>query len=225
MSAGLEERAQQGSDDGQIHDSAGASGYLPFMAQPTKPNRRSYVLDRGFQLKYTLMLVFAGGLVSTLFGLMMYAVHHDATRMLDLPESVRKQLDQSDATLVWLMVVTTLLMAVALGLFGLLVTHRVAGPVYVMSHYMSVLAKGRYPMMRPLRKRDELKSFFERFQTAVEALRSREADEARMLEDAVKTLSPFASTSEAKGALQNLEALKLRKRDATDSVNVGGGAA
>lgn len=183
-------------------------------------HRRTYVIDRGFQLKYTLTLVVVGALVSALFGGMMYLAHLDATRAL--PPSVRGELGGAEGTLLALTAAMSLLMAAALGLFGVLITHRVAGPVYVMSHYVSVLAKGRYPLMRPLRKRDELKGFFERFQDAIEALRQREADEAVQLEKAVATLKALPTSGELTALISELEAMQTRKRDATDRIEVGG---
>src|SRR3954471_7733082 len=46
----------------------------------SRPGRRTYVVDRRFQLKYTLLLVGVGVLVSALFGIMMYLVHVSALR-------------------------------------------------------------------------------------------------------------------------------------------------
>ena len=192
-----------------------------------KLGRRTYVLDRGFQLKYTLALVVVGAFISALFGTMMYLVHLDAQHTVDaaleLKGPAREAVAQSETTLIYLLAGTTVLMAAALGLFGILITHRVAGPVYVMSHYISVLARGRYPLMRPLRKRDELKQFFERFQGAVEALRLREVDEADHLRDALSQLGPLALTPESKQVLSALKVIHDRKRDATDRVDTGRG--
>lgn len=183
--------------------------------------RRTYVIDRGFQLKYTVMLVVLGAAISSLFAAMMYLVHLDAERMLPVAPQLQQELARNDTTLVTLMVGITVLMAGALGLVGVLITHRVAGPVYVMSHYISVLARGRYPLMRPLRKQDELKAFFERFQEAVESMRSREAKEADELRRAVEVLAPLATSDAAKEALGGLQAMQARKRDATDRIDVG----
>src|SRR3954462_471231 len=98
--------------------------------QLSKLARRTYVIDRGFQLKYTLLLVGAGTFVSLLFGAMMYVTHVNAVRELAVPELVRVELARSDSTLLLLMATVSVLMACALGLFGILITHRVAGPVY-----------------------------------------------------------------------------------------------
>jgi hypothetical protein len=90
-----------------------------------------------------------------------------------------------------------------------------------MSHYLNVLSTGRYPMMRPLRKGDELQRFFEAFQGAVESLRSREAGEADTLRDAVAALGPLATTDQTRALVSQLQAMHDRKRDATDAVDVG----
>jgi nitrogen fixation/metabolism regulation signal transduction histidine kinase len=150
----------------------------------------------------------------------MYLAHVDATRAL--PAAVRAELGGAEGALLALTAAMSLLMAAALGLFGVLITHRVAGPVYVMSHYVSVLARGRFPLMRPLRKRDELKGFFERFQDAIEALRQREADEAATLEQSLTTLRGLPNSSEVSQVIEAREAMRVRKRDATDRIEVGG---
>lgn len=183
--------------------------------------RRTYVLDRGFQLKYTVLLVVLGAAISSLFAAMTYLVHLDAERGLPPIPEIQEHFSRADSTLVALMAGITVLTAVALGLLGILITHRVAGPLYVMSHYVSILAKGRFPLMRPLRKRDELREFFDRFQQAVELMRIREVEEANSLEKALSTLAPLAQTEEARRALGELELISGRKRDATDRVSVG----
>lgn len=183
--------------------------------------RRTYVIDRGFQLKYTLILVVSATVISSVFGVMMYLAHLDAQKALAAGTGADLAAP-AEQTLIWLLAGMVVLMAAALSLFGILITHRVAGPVYVMSHYISVLARGRYPILRPLRKGDELRAFFERFQEAVEALRTREVDEADAIRDALMALEPLATDAKARSALEQLRAIHNRKRDATDVVNVGG---
>jgi hypothetical protein len=166
--------------------------------------RRTYLLDREFQLKYIVLLAGIGAGSMLLFGALAY----------------RAQVSAADSglsgaeTLLWLTAVGAVGMGVALGLFGLLFTHRVAGPVHVMSLYVGALAAGRYPRLRPLRRKDELRSFFARFSEAVDRIRQREADEAHVLEESLSVLRPLATTPEAREALSSLEALHTRKRQA-----------
>ncbi len=55
-------------------------------------------------------------------------------------------------------------------------THRISGPIFVMSNYMKELAEGKWPNPRPLRDRDELKSFYYQFGETVKALKDRYGD-------------------------------------------------
>lgn len=195
-----------------------APSAAPVATGRTSFGRRTYVVDRGFQLKYTVMLVVLGAGMSALFGAMMYLAHLDAQRELPMTPLLQEQLARSETTLIALTIAISVLMAAALALVGILITHRVAGPVYVMSHYIGTLAKGRYPQLRPLRKQDELKAFFDRFHEAIELMRTREVEEADALARAIATLSPVAGTEEGKKAIAELVAIQQRKRDATDRV-------
>ncbi len=179
----------------------------------TRPSyaRRKYILDREFQLKYILLLSGIGAGSILVFGLLSHRIHVSA---------VASGMDGGE-TLLWLTGLGTLGTAVALGLFGLLFTHRVAGPVHVMSLYVAALAAGRYPRLRPLRKGDELKRFFERFSEAFDRIRQREADEAHALESALAAFRDVATTPETREALDTLSALHTRKRQAMDNPTGG----
>jgi hypothetical protein len=53
-------------------------------------------------------------------------------------------------------------------------THRVSGPIYVISNFMHDIIEGREPVLRPLRTKDELKDFYELFKDMVAAIKKRE---------------------------------------------------
>lgn len=188
--------------------------------------RRTYIVDRGFQLKYTLLLVGTGTLISLVFGAMAYLASIDAHRALavelsrpgvrGISATAEKVISESNTTLLFLTLGVAALMALALALLGILVTHRVAGPLYVMSRYISILAEGRYPLFRPLRRNDELRAFFERFQRAIDSMRARESDEASKLQEAIQNLGPLASNPSARQSIATLTAMCARKRNATE---------
>ncbi len=186
-----------------------------------RPGRRRYVLDRRFQYKYTGMLAVLGGLIALGFGSLMFLAYRDAVRAL-APAGGTQALERQDAMLVGLVLLGVVGLTLALALFGLLITHRIAGPVYVMSNYMGVLARGRYPIMRPLRKTDELRDFFERFEQAVEKIRGRELDELQVLEESLPVLQDLAATEEARRRVEALRAMLERKREAISRVPAGG---
>lgn len=156
--------------------------------------RRQYIVDRSFQLKYTLLTALVGGLIAVIFGKWMLEAHRENTNLLmmnellQMDDALKQELLAADQHLLWIYVGITVLMMVALGLLGVLVTHRVAGPAYIMGRYLTVIAEGAYPSLRPLRKRDELRGFFESLNMAVEALKERDRTEADALEKAIALL-------------------------------------
>src|SRR5688572_30475045 len=172
--------------------------------------RRTYLIDREFQLKYIFMLAAIGAGSLGLFGAMAWWAHTTALEAGSAAEGV------AGITILWLTGLGVVGTAVALGLFGLVFTHRVAGPVYVMNLYVEALAAGHYPKLRPLRRYDELKKFFDRFSHAVGRIRAREAEEAQTLSHAMSAFQPLAATEEARAALKSLEELLSRKREAVD---------
>lgn len=142
-----------------------------------KAGRRQYLIDRGFQLKYSFILVVVSSAISLFFGAMMFQAHRDASEMLDLGNldpGLSARIAQVDTSLLWVVGAVTVLMAVTLGLLGVMITHRVAGPIFVFSQYMAVLGRGRYPLLRPLRKGDELKEFYDVFNESVAAMREQD---------------------------------------------------
>lgn len=156
--------------------------------------RRQYIVDRSFQLKYTLLTALVGGVIAVIFGKWMLEAHRENTsllmmnELLQMDDALKQELLAADQHLLWIYIGITILMMVALGLLGVLVTHRVAGPAYIMGRYLRVIAEGAYPSLRPLRKRDELRGFFESLNLAVEALKKRDAAEADTLEKAIEML-------------------------------------
>ncbi len=156
-------------------------------------SRRRYLVDRGFQLKYALLMALAGLVVAAVFGVWLHQAHAQATALLSPDPETRALVARSDRLLLGAFVVIALLLSAALGLLGVVITHRVAGPVFVMGHYLNVLAEGRFPRMRTLRRSDELKLFFQTFLDAVDSLKVREAKHAAVLEDAVRRMREVAA--------------------------------
>jgi hypothetical protein len=157
---------------------------------PATNTRRTYLIDRPFQLKYILLLAAWGLVLAVLFGLWAWQAHRQAVELLAGAPEQRALLRIADRTLLWALAGIGALSSAALALLGYLMTHRVAGPVWVMGHALGELAQGRYPAKRALRKGDELRSLHERFQAAVEALAVRDRRTLSAIEEALERLRP-----------------------------------
>ncbi len=53
------------------------------------------------------------------------------------------------------------------------ITHRISGPIYVMSNYIKEMINGEMPDPRPLRDKDELKKFYNLFVDLVDSIKEK----------------------------------------------------
>jgi len=81
-----------------------------------------------------------------------------------------------------------LVLVVVIAAMGIYVTHKVAGPIHKMKRQLADVGAGRLRIPQPLRKGDELVSFFEAFDTMVRSLRERQEVEISKLDEALKHL-------------------------------------
>lgn len=88
-------------------------------------------------------------------------------------------------------------MVMLIGLLGIYVTHKVAGPIYKMKMLLRQVGEGRLVFHGKLRKGDELQEFFETFATMVEKLRARQAREVEELEAAMKMAKLSGASDES----------------------------
>ena len=97
---------------------------------------------------------------------------------------------------------------------GLIITHRVCGPIYVMHGHLTSLLDGRYPVTRQLRPKDEFRATFELFTEVVESLRKRDADE---LEKLTQAIGAAREKGVQESALASLEQLAAERRARVNS--------
>ncbi len=123
-------------------------------------------------------------------------------QQLRLEDQARRLKEQSDKLAAQqrnigrvLLIVLTLLV-IGVGLAGIVVTHRVAGPIYKMKQQLRALRKGNYDVPAPLRKGDELVDFFEEFRRMVGELRRRQEEEIAMLDRAILNLREKTAESD-----------------------------
>lgn len=75
--------------------------------------------------------------------------------------------------LLWTVVILIIAQGVILFFILIFKTHRIAGPVYVMSGYLREIISGKIPAsLRPLRKHDDLKNLYSLFGQMVDILKS-----------------------------------------------------
>jgi hypothetical protein len=77
-----------------------------------------------------------------------------------------EDLEARRRNIVWVLLGSGLLLCGGLALYGIKMTHRVAGPLHKVGLYFGQMRDGRYRPVYPLRKGDELMEFYEHFKAA-----------------------------------------------------------
>jgi nitrogen fixation/metabolism regulation signal transduction histidine kinase len=95
------------------------------------------------------------------------------------------------------------LMVVLIGLLGIYITHKVAGPVYKMTRLLKQVGEGNLHVDARLRKGDELRAFFETFTHMVGGLRDIEKRQLAEIDGSLAALDA-GSKDEAVAALRRL---------------------
>jgi signal transduction histidine kinase len=123
---------------------------------------------------------------------------------------LKKSLQASDINVVVMLIIFVAVMIVALTIWGIIITHRVAGPLFIISRQLVDIAEGRYPKMRPLRKKDELHSFYATMNRMVSSLKQNEEDEINVITSIIDKIESTAST-ETLDTLKKLRSDKMKK--------------
>jgi len=186
--------------------------------------RKTYIVDKRFQLKYTLIIALGAAVISIGFGTAVYyktteATHVASTAMLrwsepdlrgapgldmdaEAIETIKGAMDEQDRNVLLAIVLFIAALVVVLTLWGILITHRIAGPLFAISRYLGQIRAGKLANVRPLRKKDELKEFFFVFNEMVTELRSRTEAEITTLEGIALRLNDLKSEGAEVEALQ-----------------------
>lgn len=147
------------------------------------------IVDRRFQFKYTAIIVAIAAVVSTVLGYFLlesYLTMNEVIDLASLSPEVNDKLNNDDARKVFVITLVFLVLeVVGLGVMGLLITHRVCGPVFVLTRHLSTMLEGKYPNPRPLRQGDEFRETFETFTAVIDAMKKRDIDEIEKLKAAI----------------------------------------
>ncbi|HVU00400.1 MAG TPA: HAMP domain-containing protein [Polyangiaceae bacterium] len=135
-------------------------------------------------------------------------LEEQAKRLKEQSEKLAQQQHQIGLVLVAVLA----LLVIGVGFAGIVVTHRVAGPIYKMRKQLQALGDGNYQVPYPLRKGDELVDFFEAFRTMVQKLRKRQEEEIALLDRAILNLKERTSEDEVK----ELVALRANMQSSLD---------
>ncbi len=176
---------------------------------PPKRKLRNYLLDRPFQLKYTGMVIAVATLLSIVLGTLEYRASKETSDVIlaqsladpmysepSLRRALESDFKANDRKVILRLVVSLGIMIICLGLTGIVITHKVVGPVYKMKLLFREVIKGRLKLAGKLRKGDELQDFFDVYAHMIDTLRQRQVAEIAQI-DAVLAEAQTGGTPEA----------------------------
>lgn len=191
------------------------------MTRNKQRQMRNFLLDRRFQLKYTAMVLGVTLAVAGVLGYFAYRYSKGQTEALtaqiasqpELNPEAAKDLqgfaEKEDRKVANAIFVGVLILVVALGLTGIVVTHRVVGPAYRMTRLFDEVGDGRLYLTTGIRRGDELQELYQSFSQMVESLRDQRTEEVEALEE---TLTKMESAGVESDYLTELRALLERLR-------------
>lgn len=188
---------------------------------PPKRRLRNYLLDPGFQLKYTGYVVIVTLLVAGTLGYLAYQQSRAQTEMLSIGWAmqgeteafIEEQAARYDRNLLSAIVGGVLVLTFALGIVGIFITHRVVGPAYKMKLLFQHVTEGHLSLKGRLRKGDELQDVFLVYEKMIETLRERQRDEIAQL---ARGIENARSAGASEDAVRDLVALKERMERALE---------
>jgi methyl-accepting chemotaxis protein len=161
--------------------------------------RKQFLINKAFQIKYTVIIAVIGIVIAVLWGTLFYkASKENSQQMLmlvqvdpnlsSMTDIIKDKLASEDNKIMLYLVAFVIAIFLSLVIWGILITHRIAGPIFIISRYVDSITDGKIPETRPLRKKDELKEFFEKFNKMLESLKERENVDLVVINDTLKTL-------------------------------------
>ncbi len=198
---------------------APAAPGLPAAGAPAHPKRyvRNYLLDTGLQLRLASYLLAVSVALSIGLGWLLWSAYRETSRVValgdpDVGDSIAKALAGEDRWRMFLIAASLSAVLVALLLASIVITHRIAGPAFVIARTCRQIAEGNLAPPRPLRSHDLLVDLADDVATMVDALRDRDDRERERLAHAAETLrDPTAAPPERALALDDLERLASEK--------------
>jgi len=199
-------------------------GDVPKNGAPQRPKYKrklsNYLLDKKLQLRYVLMVTILSGVIAGSLGYLIYQQRHIASASIeqdiaaltkddDFQKQVAGELESTDRVLVYKMAGFGIGLVLILSAYLVIMTHKVAGPLYKVSMYFDRMADGRLGVVTALRKGDMLQDFYTAFRESHDAMRARlTADHEAMIAavDKLRDASAKGNRAELDAAIGKLEA-------------------
>ncbi len=184
------------------------------MPQGYKRSLRNYLLNSSYQLRFTGVIVVISAVLTTGLGYFVMSKAHEASRLVKVQaldpdntfaQQLTEQFAKGDRMLLIGLVAFGFVLSVVLAAYGIVLTHKVAGPLYKITNHLDKIRDGKLGVVYNLRKGDQLVDFFEHFKGAHDALRARTEEDIALLDKAIGAVGGGGLGDELRAAKQRKE--------------------
>ena len=145
------------------------------MAQGYKRSLRNYLLNSSYQLRFTGVIVVISAILTGGLGYLVLHNAHEASRVVqvramdptdELAQQLVAQFAHGDRMLMITLIAFGFILSVVLAGYGIVLTHKVAGPLFKITNHLDKIRDGKLGVVYNLRKGDQLVDFYEHFKAA-----------------------------------------------------------
>ena len=81
-----------------------------------------------------------------------------------------EKMKKNSLMVLYILIIMTVVQTAIIFFQFIFFSHKISGPIHVMTNYLKEIRGGKRPKFRPLRKNDELKDFYDEFRSAIDHL-------------------------------------------------------
>ena len=167
------------------------------MESPDRSERRKIlIVDVKFQLRYSILVSAVATIISSIA----------AWFLLEGSGMSAAVLAQKGSALLFILA-PALITGSLLFVLMVILTHRVAGPLYVIRRALETLSKGSFPVKRELRLGDQFEDIYELVFAVVQTMREKEVRECAQLREMLAYLPPLSSREQSDVIARSIETL------------------
>lgn len=173
----------------------------------TSNRRKQYIVDPAFQWRYAITIALTVFLITSVMSSVLYGLlHHQARMRFVYPQTYTAEVGM---VVLFAALAFSAITAGGVGLWSVIATQRICGPLYVLEKHLAELASGRIPTLRPLRRKDEFKGLYRAFSRAVDGLKNQRQTELNLLTEALGRVQT-AVEGDHEGQTRALELLAVQ---------------
>ena len=156
---------------------------------------RNYLLDRKVQLTIAAVMVVITSLLTAGLGMAWYTEVRNASAVIqvnaisalgaDTATGLAAELASNDQNRLLVLVAFGIALAFLVVGYGIVMTHKIAGPLFKMKRHLGEIEQGRLGQLAGLRKGDQLQEFFVALERMQVALRGRAEADLQLLDHVV----------------------------------------